>query len=270
MAFAIAVCASWASFVATAFSFFPISLISADSFMCISIFATISLAATISSPSCCVYASDSSILAWSSAILSCLSARDWSVLLISRSHQFLCSSSSFCSAMRRNIIFCIISLTTLNGPSAAADTSSTRSANSWLRVLPAARRRRASASWRRGDACGGSCRKDSKGDGGGTGFVGCSVLTPVTSERISMALAIAACSPCCSSTRVAYSPAFSLQDSSVEARDFSSASRSSMHDFRVPFVSSRSDCTSPRMVSFSFLADVAVAMAFWRASSDNS
>mmetsp|Transcript_49587 Transcript_49587/g.128655 ORF Transcript_49587/g.128655 Transcript_49587/m.128655 type:complete len:267 (+) Transcript_49587:1139-1939(+) len=265
-----AVCASCASLMAALFSAFAASRTAVASSIWFSSVATISSASLISSASSPTFALPSVIFASSVSIFSPLSVMEMFTSSSSLSHQTLCSSSSFCSAMRRNIIFCIISLTTLNGPSAAADTSSTRSANSWLRVLPAARRRRASASWRRGDACGGSCRKDSKGDGGGTGFVGCSVLTPVTSERISMALAIAACSPCCSSTRVAYSPAFSLQDSSVEARDFSSASRSSMHDFRVPFVSSRSDCTSPRMVSFSFLADVAVAMAFWRASSDNS
>mmetsp|Transcript_49584 Transcript_49584/g.128642 ORF Transcript_49584/g.128642 Transcript_49584/m.128642 type:complete len:237 (-) Transcript_49584:439-1149(-) len=226
-----AACASWASFAARAFSFFPISRISVDSFMCISIFATISLAAVISSASCSVYASDAWILACSSAILSSLSARDASVLLTSRSHQCLCSSSSFCSLIKWNIIFSIIPLTSSKGPPKCADTS-------WAnhsRVFDLASWAALRSSCRALSPAPGpelpTCRK-LRGDGGGTGFSGGSVRTPVTSAKILMATSIALTSCSRVFERSAHCASLVLHFCSVSLSSDESAERSACVEAR--------------------------------------
>mmetsp|Transcript_124097 Transcript_124097/g.345444 ORF Transcript_124097/g.345444 Transcript_124097/m.345444 type:complete len:234 (+) Transcript_124097:1072-1773(+) len=184
----------------------------------------------------------------------------------SMSHQFLWSSSSFCSAMSRKIIFWIMLLTSSKGPPKRAATSSAKRAKAREWTLRASSRSkltaRALGSW--------FCKSSRVGEGGGTGLEGASVRTPATLERISMPAASAFISCSRTSERSSHSDFFIAQDCFVLLRVVESAFKSSLALLREFFASARSVLTSPSKSVFVLLAASAACTALARASSASS
>mmetsp|Transcript_35212 Transcript_35212/g.109643 ORF Transcript_35212/g.109643 Transcript_35212/m.109643 type:complete len:234 (-) Transcript_35212:688-1389(-) len=184
------------------------------------------------------------------------------LLSSSMSHQFLCSSSSFCSAMSRKIIFWIMLLTSSKGPLTRAASSSAKRAKALEWTSRASLRKkfttraRGSSFW----------RSMVTGDGGGTGLEGLVVLTPVTCARISMPAWMAFISRALISWRSVHSDFFIVHDCSVLLRASVSALRSAFVSLRVDVAVASSDCTSPRSVVFSVLVLPAALMALSRAA----
>mmetsp|Transcript_71639 Transcript_71639/g.192931 ORF Transcript_71639/g.192931 Transcript_71639/m.192931 type:complete len:270 (-) Transcript_71639:799-1608(-) len=265
MALARAVCASSESLTASLFSFLPISRISVASFMCSTIFKTMASASRTSSASFAARACASSILRLSSSTLSFLSVMDDSVLLISWSHQFLWSSSSVCSFMRRWIIFWMELTTWSKAPSPCFTRSVTSSAKR-SRAFECA----TLASWRRmrkaRSAFGlPSCRKDT-GEGGGTGLPGASVRTPVTLARMEIAVSMASISLDRVAERSSHSDCFVEQELSVSDSDFVSAARSSLVLLWPASTEVKSASVEVFSSSFVFLESFLAVMRFVRAS----
>mmetsp|Transcript_40471 Transcript_40471/g.88487 ORF Transcript_40471/g.88487 Transcript_40471/m.88487 type:complete len:232 (+) Transcript_40471:876-1571(+) len=229
--------------------------------------ATISLSPAISEVSVAIFASASAMRAESSATLSSLSTLEVLLFSSSKSHQFLWLSSSFCSSMRRKIIFWIMLFTSSKGPVRWAETCCARRSRARECVLAASARSSCNA-FVAGPALP-SWRKDT-GEGGGTGFEEGSVRTPVALLRISTAAAMASSSPLRTAERSAHSEAFNSQPFCVLAREAESASSSACSEVRLFCASFRSPVTSPS--SFSLLALEAVAASFvaWRACSSSS
>mmetsp|Transcript_23153 Transcript_23153/g.63084 ORF Transcript_23153/g.63084 Transcript_23153/m.63084 type:complete len:234 (+) Transcript_23153:920-1621(+) len=183
------------------------------------------------------------------------------LLSSSRSHQFLWSSSSFCSAMSRKIIFWSMLFTSSKGPPTRAAISSAKCAKAREWTSRASSRKRFTARARGSSFW----RKNVTGEGGGTGLSGFVVLTPVTLERMSMPAAMACSSRARMSWRSAHSVFFIVQDCSVSLRLFASAFKSAWVFVRAPWAAASSLCASPSSLVFSLLADCADAMAPSRA-----
>mmetsp|Transcript_6959 Transcript_6959/g.22392 ORF Transcript_6959/g.22392 Transcript_6959/m.22392 type:complete len:267 (+) Transcript_6959:637-1437(+) len=244
MALERAVCASRESLRASWFSPLPVWRISSASSMCAEMVLTMSSAEAISPASFCTEALASSSFALSSNILSSLSDLEISVLLSSRSHQFLCLSSSLCSSARWKIIFWIMLFTSSKGPAKCAETSCAKRSRARECARCASVRRSCTARCRGSSL---TCRKDT-GDGGGTGFVGASVRTPVAFERTLTATFIASIS----SARVldlrSHSDFFTMHDCSVPSRVAESACSSSRRVARAPSALMRSSLAFPSSV----------------------
>mmetsp|Transcript_82508 Transcript_82508/g.230065 ORF Transcript_82508/g.230065 Transcript_82508/m.230065 type:complete len:255 (+) Transcript_82508:751-1515(+) len=240
-----------------------------------------SLATLTSLTICCTDALEASIFTVSMPIFSVLSDLEVFVLPISRSHQFLWSSSSFCSAISLKIIFWIMLLTASKGPPRAAATSSANCSKLREWAARASSRRRFTArclgsaptAWtsmgRLGLGLGGptpASRKDeSNGDVGNTGFVGASVRTPVTFARMSMAAAMA-CNSCSRMlVRSVHSDSFRLHAFVVSSRLVSSASSVCCVSSSACLSLKNCSCVSPRSVFFSPLASVETWIALSRA-----
>mmetsp|Transcript_36099 Transcript_36099/g.114771 ORF Transcript_36099/g.114771 Transcript_36099/m.114771 type:complete len:234 (+) Transcript_36099:814-1515(+) len=207
-------------------------------------------------------------------ILSSLFSREELVFWISRSHQFLWSSSSRCSAMSRKTIFWIMLLTCSKGPVMLAATSSAKRAKDLECTSRASSRSRFTARARGSSTCSKAtppCSKaappssSSRGEVGSEGFSGFSVRTPVTFARIFTPISRAFISPSRIFVRSSHSVFFIMQDFSVLPKASLSAFRSALTSLSVPSASSSSLLTSPRRFSFSFCASSAASMAASRA-----
>mmetsp|Transcript_9447 Transcript_9447/g.19442 ORF Transcript_9447/g.19442 Transcript_9447/m.19442 type:complete len:278 (+) Transcript_9447:762-1595(+) len=214
-------------------------------------------------------ASCASILRPSSSILLCLSISDWSVFESSWSHQFLWSSSSFCSCWSRKIIFWMALMTWSKGPSffAASSAASCSMAPEW--ATRASLRNRSRACWNFGTD---NCNKAavaSTGDGGGTGFEGASVRTPVTFAKISTAASMALISLARVSERSVHSIFLTSQDFFVSESVFSSASRSSCALLRSDSAWFFFASVSPWIVFFSVLEASLASRSCLRACSES-
>mmetsp|Transcript_97594 Transcript_97594/g.284911 ORF Transcript_97594/g.284911 Transcript_97594/m.284911 type:complete len:267 (+) Transcript_97594:665-1465(+) len=262
MALEMADCASRASFKAFLFSALPSSRMVVASSMCEVMVSTIWSALVMSPDSISTVALASSSLAFRSAILSFLSVFEISVLLSSRSHQFLCLSSSFCSSMRWKIIFWIMLLTASKGPDRCAEISCARRSSARELEARADARRSCTACSFGSDV---TARKLT-GDGGGTGFVGASVRTPVTFAMILIAILIASSSPARVSDLLAHSDFLTVQAFSVCVRVAESASRSARVLFSVPSAVFRASLASPSAVFLAVLELVALLVRSWRAA----
>mmetsp|Transcript_6957 Transcript_6957/g.22382 ORF Transcript_6957/g.22382 Transcript_6957/m.22382 type:complete len:267 (+) Transcript_6957:664-1464(+) len=262
MALERAVCASRESLRASWFSPLPVWRISSASSMCAEMVLTMSSAEAISPASFCTEALASSSFALSSNILSSLSDLEISVLLSSRSHQFLCLSSSLCSSMRWKIIFWIMLFTASKGPDRCVEISCARRSRACECAARAAVRRSCTA------RCLGSADTSRKatGDGGGTGFVGACARTPVAFDRILIAAFIASSSFSRVSDRSAHSDFFTAQVFSVCASVASSAFSSPSVVFRVPSALMRASFASPNSVVLVPFDAVAVLVRSWRAA----
>mmetsp|Transcript_17216 Transcript_17216/g.43362 ORF Transcript_17216/g.43362 Transcript_17216/m.43362 type:complete len:229 (+) Transcript_17216:863-1549(+) len=166
----------------------------------------------------------SSIFAVSSSILDCLSLMEVLVFCCSRSHQALCSSSSFCSFASWKIIFSIMLTTWSKGP---WSWDSTVSAN-FSRTLECICLASFRSSWMAFLVLGFEARscKKATGEGGGTGLPGASVRTPVAFARMEMAVWMASISFARVVERSSHSDALRRQDCSVSDSVFVSAARS--------------------------------------------
>jgi len=98
------------------------------------------------------------------------------------------------------------------------------------------------------------------GEGGGTGFEGASVRTPVALERILMATPMASSSFDLVSDLSDHSVRFIVQVCSVLSRVAVSASRSACVEFSVPSALRRAEVTSPRAVLFVVFASLALLL----------
>mmetsp|Transcript_103810 Transcript_103810/g.293534 ORF Transcript_103810/g.293534 Transcript_103810/m.293534 type:complete len:274 (-) Transcript_103810:801-1622(-) len=267
-----AACASLASLTAILFCSLPILRTSVACFMWLVIVAAICAAAVISFAKSCTVALASVSLALRLVILSSLLAFDVLVFSSSRSHQFLWSSSSFCSAISRNIIFWIMLFTSSKGPFACAAISSAKRANARDLVLRASSR----SSWmarslgsalsRRARPGAGAAESSSvTGEGGGTGFVGAAVVTPPTLDKMSMPARKAFLSRARISDRCVHSDFFISQDCWVVPSDVESACRSALVSPRVLWSAASSVWTSPRRMFFSSFALFAACRELARA-----
>mmetsp|Transcript_98142 Transcript_98142/g.248991 ORF Transcript_98142/g.248991 Transcript_98142/m.248991 type:complete len:344 (+) Transcript_98142:831-1862(+) len=167
----------------------------------------------------------SSIFAVSSSILDCLSLMEVLVFCCSRSHQALCSSSSFCSFASWKIIFSIMLTTWSKGP---WSWDSTVSAN-FSRTLECICLASFRSSWMAFLVLGFEARscKKATGEGGGTGFDGASVRTPPTFAKISTAALRDSFSLALVSVRSAHSAFLMLHADCVSESEVESASTSS-------------------------------------------
>mmetsp|Transcript_34735 Transcript_34735/g.99797 ORF Transcript_34735/g.99797 Transcript_34735/m.99797 type:complete len:270 (+) Transcript_34735:756-1565(+) len=265
MALARAVCASSESLTASLFSFLPISRISVASCMCAWILPTISSASRTSSASFAARAWASSILRESSSTLSFLSEMEASVLASSLSHQFLWSSSSVCSFMRRWIIFWMELTTWSKAPSPCFTRSVTSSARRSSALECATL-----ASWRRmRKACSAlglpSCSRTT-GDGGGTGLPGGEIRTPVTLARMEIAVSMASISLARVEDRSSHSLFFVDQALSVSDSDFESAAKSSLVLLCAASAAVRSSSEDAISSALVFLESFLAVMRFVRAS----
>mmetsp|Transcript_115333 Transcript_115333/g.246489 ORF Transcript_115333/g.246489 Transcript_115333/m.246489 type:complete len:369 (+) Transcript_115333:670-1776(+) len=269
MALARAVCPDCASWVARAFSSLPALRISAASFMWAAMVSTISLASVICRDNICTVACAASILVFRSSILSSLFVFDSVVLLSSKSHQFLWSSSSFCSCMRWKIIFEIMLSSSSKGPERCAEISCARRSKPFECTKRASARNSCTArclgstTWRKANPAASS--EGETGEGGGTGFSGTVILTPVTLERIPTAAFMDSSSFVRVSERSAHSVFFNAQDFCVWARAAWSASRSASSSFFACFAFFKSDSVSESSVSLALLDLSAALMRSWRA-----
>mmetsp|Transcript_52321 Transcript_52321/g.164332 ORF Transcript_52321/g.164332 Transcript_52321/m.164332 type:complete len:214 (+) Transcript_52321:906-1547(+) len=194
-------------------------------------------------------------------IFASLSVFEMLDLSSSRSHQFLCSSSSLCSAISRNIIFWIMLFTSSKGPPTRAASSSAKRAKDLELTSRASSRKRFTARAR------GSSFwiRTVMGDGGSTGLEGSTVPTPVTLERMSIPAAMAFISRARMAWRSVHSDFFIAHDCSVSPRLLESALRSASVSWRDVCACASSACASPSSVVFSDLAAVAAATALSRA-----
>mmetsp|Transcript_17195 Transcript_17195/g.49744 ORF Transcript_17195/g.49744 Transcript_17195/m.49744 type:complete len:221 (-) Transcript_17195:940-1602(-) len=219
-----AVCATCASLIAAAFSFFPILRTSVASSMKRLISATILSASAMSSVSSCNLALAPSSFVSSSSILSSFWTLEAFVLDNSLSHQCLCSSSLRCSSIKRKIIFSIMLFIVLNGSSLWIDNSCAKRASALDRVACAVVSN-SSTAFARGSAA--NCKKlgaeASRGAGGGTGFDGASWRTSAAFARMSLAAWSASISPDRSVERSSHSCALAVHDCLVSAMAFESA-----------------------------------------------
>mmetsp|Transcript_9015 Transcript_9015/g.26533 ORF Transcript_9015/g.26533 Transcript_9015/m.26533 type:complete len:214 (-) Transcript_9015:943-1584(-) len=210
-------------------SFLPTCRISVASFMKALMSATICCAASMSMVSFCTVAVPLRSLAFSSAILSSLSDLDVLDVLSSLSHHSLCSSSSFCSSISRKIIFWIMLMTSPNGSSGLASSWATSRSSALECTTRAAARSRLAALVRGSSS---TCRNEgpdsdaSRGEGGGTGFFGASVRTPVALDRIVTAIFMASSSRARTADRSSHSCFLRLHALSVSPRVSVSATRS--------------------------------------------
>mmetsp|Transcript_72796 Transcript_72796/g.157388 ORF Transcript_72796/g.157388 Transcript_72796/m.157388 type:complete len:306 (+) Transcript_72796:314-1231(+) len=265
MALETAVCASSESLIASLFSSLPTSRTSVASFMCAVMSATIVWASAMAWTSSADLATAALIFSLSSATLSALSSREVSDCLSSWSHQSLCSSSFFCSSMRRKIIFSISLFTLSKGPERWAAMVLANCSRT-LECATLAVWWRSSMAFILGSedwAC--SCRR-AIGLGGGTGLDGASVRTPVVLERISMATLMASISEARVLERSAHSLAFRLAALSVAWRVAVSAARSSSVSSLVPLASARSSSVWPSSLVRAVLEAEAASMRSWRAA----
>mmetsp|Transcript_6922 Transcript_6922/g.17718 ORF Transcript_6922/g.17718 Transcript_6922/m.17718 type:complete len:256 (-) Transcript_6922:794-1561(-) len=235
--------------------------------------AAMSLASVIWAVSRPTVALASSSFASSSPIFCSLSVLEVLVFSSSMSHQFLCSSSSVCSAMRRKIIFWIMLLTSSNGPLTRAATCSAKRSK-LLDFSDAASLRSRFTAFCLGStdeaemamkAPGAASVAASAGATGGSGFEGASVRTPVALLRIWTAASMASISLARMLDRSAHSDFFMVQDFLVSPSVVSSAARSLRAFPRSLSAALRSLCTVPSSVSFCVLAAVAAAIAASRA-----
>mmetsp|Transcript_92120 Transcript_92120/g.234218 ORF Transcript_92120/g.234218 Transcript_92120/m.234218 type:complete len:537 (+) Transcript_92120:33-1643(+) len=245
MAFARDCWASAASLTANLFSCLPVSRISVASATCCTMLLTISLASVIWLWSKAARACASSILDVSSSIFSVLSLMELFVLLSSRSHHFLWSSSCFCSLAKLKIIFWIMFTTSSKGPSSCAATVAASFSKTLDFISLASMRSNSTA------RCVllwflrfGSCKNET-GDGGKIGFPGASVRTPETFAKISTATFSASCSLALVSLRSAHSDFLTLHADCVSEREDSSAVRSPAMSAYELLASVRSPSASP-------------------------
>mmetsp|Transcript_31929 Transcript_31929/g.91602 ORF Transcript_31929/g.91602 Transcript_31929/m.91602 type:complete len:269 (-) Transcript_31929:94-900(-) len=218
----------------------------------------------MSSSRLCTEALVASIFVESSVIFISLFSFEASVLLSSRSHQFLWVSSFFCSSMRRKISFWTMLLTSSNGPERCAATSCARRSSARECVSRADARSSCTArALGSPPATSRSAAAACTGDGGGTGFSGFSMRTPVAFDRISMAAFIASSSLARVSERSVHSDFLTAHAFVVWARVWVSACRSSVTSLSCDSAWSRSPCaseSSPALI-------VSEAVAFWIESS---
>mmetsp|Transcript_34736 Transcript_34736/g.99804 ORF Transcript_34736/g.99804 Transcript_34736/m.99804 type:complete len:538 (+) Transcript_34736:36-1649(+) len=244
MAFARDCWASAASLTANLFSCLPVSRISVASATCCTMSLTISLASVIWLWSKAARACASSILDVSSSIFSVLSLMELFVLLSSKSHHFLWSSSCFCSSAKRKIIFWIMFTTSSKGPSSCAATVAASFSKTLDFISLASVRSNSTARCVLWFLRFGSCKNET-GDGGSTGFPGASVRTPETFARISTATFSASCSLALVSLRSAHSDFLTLHADCVSESEDSSAVRSPAVSSYELLASARSPSASP-------------------------
>mmetsp|Transcript_31930 Transcript_31930/g.91607 ORF Transcript_31930/g.91607 Transcript_31930/m.91607 type:complete len:267 (-) Transcript_31930:746-1546(-) len=216
----------------------------------------------MSSSRLCTEALVASIFVESSVIFISLFSFEASVLLSSRSHQFLWVSSFFCSSMRRKISFWTMFTTSSKGPARCAATLSARRSKARECVSCAVARSsctaRALGSWL---PC--SSSAGATGDGGGAGLAGASVRTPVTSDMILIAAFMASSSLARVSERSSHSDFLTAQALLVCESVAVSACRSCTVSPRRP-----SSCVRSFWVSLSSVCFVVFdAVAFWMLSS---
>mmetsp|Transcript_4038 Transcript_4038/g.5856 ORF Transcript_4038/g.5856 Transcript_4038/m.5856 type:complete len:241 (+) Transcript_4038:747-1469(+) len=181
------------------------------------------------------------------------------VLLSSRSHHCLWSSSSFCSFIRWKIIFSMELMTWSKGPSpifVRVSTSSARRSRALEWTCLASSRRRCRA-FRAAGLPFLSSRKETTGVGK-LGLPGASVLTPVTFARMEMAVSIASISPALVLDRSSHSVFFRSQALFVSEREALSASRSAWVLAWLP--SAVASCSAAEFRSV-FLADLDSSLA---------
>merc|ERR1719428_911499 len=209
-------------------------------------------------------ASISSISIFVNLIFSVLSAVLSSFFCTSTSHQFLCSSSSCCSAWRRKIIFCIMALILSYGPAKAMiEVASFSSAPLWA-FLPTSRRRATALALASLIPLGTDaiCRNEAA-------FVGISWLsglrTPVTFLRISIALSMDLTSFSRITVLSSNSPFTVLHSWSVASMVVVSATKFSFAAVKSASALASSEALSDLMASFSLLLSFAAATAPSRA-----
>mmetsp|Transcript_72794 Transcript_72794/g.157379 ORF Transcript_72794/g.157379 Transcript_72794/m.157379 type:complete len:308 (+) Transcript_72794:314-1237(+) len=267
MALETAVCASSESLIASLFSSLPTLRISVDSSMWATMSATIFWASAMASTSSADFETPFSIFVASSSYLSTLSTREVLDFSSSWSHQCLCSSSFFCSSMRRKIIFSTMLLTSSKGPVrwAATWAASCSRAREWA-TLAAERMSSTAFIFGSLDAAAAFSSRRATGEGGGTGFSGASVRTPETLARMPMATLMASSSLERVLERSAHSLAFRLAALSVAWRVAVSAARSSSVSSLVPLASARSSSVWPSSLVRAVLEAEAASMRSWRAA----
>mmetsp|Transcript_41479 Transcript_41479/g.93572 ORF Transcript_41479/g.93572 Transcript_41479/m.93572 type:complete len:208 (+) Transcript_41479:735-1358(+) len=201
------------------------------------IVATILSASSISPANSDMRASALLNLVSSSSILLALSVIETSVLLSSRSHQCLWLSSSFCSSIRRKIIFWIMLITWSKCPARATEISWARrsSDREWVADADA----RISCMAFTFGSVEVSISIACTGDGGGTGLPGASVRTPPAFARMSMAAFIASISRLRVTDLSFHSVFFTEQAFSVCFRVAESSFKSSWADPRELSISPR-------------------------------